>query len=213
MKSHHFLLISFFTLLTTQAICQEDQQTDSVYTDFEEALKHPEDILNLDLSNQSITFEPGVFELFTNLEYLSLKNEHLTTIPAGIMKLKKLRTLDLSGNDFTVLPNNFGNLTNLEQLYLNDEKNMQLDPTLLTLSRLPNLRELHLENDHIVEIPKNLGELKHLQTLYLNDNDLTTIPMYMENLEGLDLLDLRNNRITPTFQFNYHPSGNTLIKF
>jgi Leucine-rich repeat (LRR) protein len=55
--------------------------------------------------------------------------------------------------------------------------------------------------------------MKYLQSLYLNGNELTTIPIYIENMEGLQLLDMRDNQINQNFQFNYRPSGNTLIKF
>jgi Leucine-rich repeat (LRR) protein len=129
MKNYVFFSIVCFILIPTLTFGQEGQKSDSVYTSLSDALKNPERVLRLDLSNQSIVFEPGTFELFTNLEYLSLKNDHLKVIPAGIMKLKNLRTLDLSGNDFMELPSNFGDLTNLESLYLNDEKNMKLEPT------------------------------------------------------------------------------------
>jgi Leucine-rich repeat (LRR) protein len=41
---------------------------------------------------------------FINLEYLSLKNDHLKEIPSGITKNKTLKSIDLSGNDFAILP-------------------------------------------------------------------------------------------------------------
>jgi Leucine-rich repeat (LRR) protein len=62
---------------------------------------------------------------FINLEYLSLKNDHLKEIQV-VLKIKTLKSIDLSGNDFAILPSDFSNLKLLEEIRLNDESRMDL---------------------------------------------------------------------------------------
>jgi hypothetical protein len=56
-----------------------------------------------------------------NLEYLSLKDDHLTVLPKELFLLKNIR---LKWNNLKVLPKEFSNLKNLGTLSLNDETEM-----------------------------------------------------------------------------------------
>lgn len=114
------------------------------YTSLEEALKNPELVYRLNLSNKNLMMPNENWAKFKNLQNLSLKNDHLKEIPNGIAFLRNLKILDLSGNDFQILPKSFSNLTNLEELFLNNEKYFKIDSTLKTLSLLPKLKILHL---------------------------------------------------------------------
>lgn len=91
---------------------------------------NPDQVIRLDLSNQRIDFSASLFKKFKNLEYLSLRGDHLNEIPLEITELKNLKVLDLSGNDFVTLPESFFKLRNLEELYLNEEVNMDLSQTI-----------------------------------------------------------------------------------
>ena len=108
-----FLMMVFFgqpmfsQTLTTSASKQNE------ITNIQEALKEPEKVFRLNLSNQDIKISNEDWSKFINLEYLNLKNDHLKEIPLAITKIKSLKTIDLSGNDFTNLPESFSNLTNL----------------------------------------------------------------------------------------------------
>lgn len=93
----------------------------------EEALRAPKEVINLDLSNQQINLEKIDWSVFSNLEYLSLKNDDLSVIPEGLSKLSNLKTLDLSGNNFKELPKTLKSLSKLQVLYLNDEKQFDLE--------------------------------------------------------------------------------------
>lgn len=167
------------------------------YTSLEEALKNPELVYRLNLSNKKLMMPYENWTKFKNLQYLSLKNEHLKVIPSEIAFLRNLKILDLSGNDFQILPKSFSNLTNLEELFLNDEKYIKIDSAIKTLSLLPNLKILHLENDHLKRLPKNINSLTHLEMLYLNNNDFNSIPTEIKGLKNLRYLDIHDNRITP----------------
>ena len=159
MKITSILLALAFMLSTKSINAQSNSDSLRVETEFnslDEALKNPSKVYRLNLSNQKNTLSDSLWARFTNLEYLSLKNDHLKRIPAGIGLLKNLKVLDLSGNDFEILPLSFGKLKNLQELYLNDDKNFQFNKSIQILSKLPNLKSLHVDNDNLKKIPQNI---------------------------------------------------------
>lgn len=183
-------------LLVCTSSFSQNIETEKVYTNIDEALKNPEKVYRLNLSNQEINLSNEQWKLFINLEYLNLKNDGLKQIPKEISNLKRLKILDLSGNEFNELPREFSNLNNLEELYLNDEKNLKLSETLKVLAKLPKLKSLHLENDNLEELPNEINKLKSLESLYLNENKFKTIPN-LKPLDHLKFLDLRKNDLKP----------------
>ena len=198
MKTTFNILLICFTLLTDSVFSQTDSDfiVKKEFTELSEALKKPENVIKLDLSNQNLDINTTDWSRFVNLEYLNLKNDHLKEIPIGITLLKSLKVLDLSGNDFKTLPYQFENLVNLEEVYLNSEKNMDLPKTLAILSKLPKLKSLHLEDDNIKILPSEILSFKNLENLYLNHNKLRKIPE-ISTLDHLKYLDLNGNKIKP----------------
>jgi Leucine-rich repeat (LRR) protein len=194
-KYSSFLLLIFAFLITNlnAQSTLDSLQLNKEYTSLDEALKNPEKVYRLDLSNQKLQFSDSIWSQFTNLQYLSFKNDHLKEIPEGVGFLKSLKVLDLSGNDFEVLPSTFGNLTNLEELFLNDDKYLKLEKNIPVLSTLPNLKSLHIENDRLKSLPKDIYKLSHLESLYLNNNQFKQIPIEIEGLEKLEFIDFHDN--------------------
>jgi Leucine-rich repeat (LRR) protein len=186
-----------FALVSVQAAAQSHKDSVSVlkeYTNLAEALLEPEKVVRLNLSNQQMEFPPdSIWAKFKNLEFLSLKNDRIAVSPGGISNLKRLKILDLSGNDFYVLPQSFSGLVNLVELYLNDERAMDYEKSLLVLKDLPNLKILHLENDNLQQVPSNIVLLKNLEFLYLNNNKLKSIPAELKGLKNLNYLDVHDN--------------------
>lgn len=192
MKKNLILILAF--LASLHFFGQENLFVKKEYNNLEEALKNPEMVYKLDLSNQKLKLEGIDWSKFVNMENLTLKNDHLKEIPFGISSLKSLKSIDLSGNDFNVLPIEFSKLINLEEVFLNDEKNINLPKTLSVLAKLPNLKSLHLENDRLKELPKEILQFKSLESLYLNQNIFKIIPR-LETLNHLKYLDLKGNKI------------------
>ena len=191
-------VLSFLILSANMVNAQVSSDSSVVkkeYSNLEEALKEPENVFRLNLSNQNFKMlSDSVWMKFINLEYLSLKNNHLKAIPFGLGSLKKLTVLDLSGNDFKVLPQSFSNLKNLTELYLNDEKKIDFNKSLLTIAKLPNLRILQLKNDHLKVLPSELGRLKKLSVLDLSGNDFKVLPKSFSNLKNLTELFLNDEK-------------------
>lgn len=192
-------IIITLCILISQSILGQSEDKSKEFTKINEALKNPEKVYRLNLSNQEIKWSTIDWSKFKNLEYINLKNDHLKEIPVGLTKIKSLKTIDLSGNDFKKLPESFSNLINLEEVYLNDEKNIDLPKTLEVLAKLPNLKSLHLENDNLSSLPSEMLLFKNLEFLYLNENKFIEIPI-LEPLNHLKFLDLSNNKIKPEFQ-------------
>ena len=121
-----FLLVLAIQFNSVKAQSKLDSaQTNKVFLNLEEALLNPENVYRLNLNNQKIPTSDTIWSKFSNLQYLSLRNDQLKQIPSGIGNLKNLKILDLSGNDFKTLPSTFRNLLNLQELYLNDGKYFQ----------------------------------------------------------------------------------------
>lgn len=203
---------SAFTLLFLVSFSQISfaQNTDSLvvkteFNDFDEAIKFPEKVIRLNLDGRTYKNFPKGLSKFKNLEFLSLRNDHLSIIPAEIGTLTKLKTLDLSGNDFKVFPREFSQLKNLETLYLDNDKNLDLKQDFMVLSKLPRLKELHLENDGLRVLPNNMMKLKQLESLYLNHNLLKFVPKQVKSLKNLKHLELKDNKL-PSKYHNTKPN-------
>lgn len=200
MKKIVILVLGFLggiNSLSSQSIQVADNKR---VVNLEEALRSPKEVVNLDLSNQRISLDNIDWSVFSNLEYLSLKNDNLTVIPEGLSKLSKLKTLDLSGNNFKVLPKTLKSLSKLQVLYLNDEKQFDLEKSMDVLSNLSSLKELHLENDKLQSLPKQFDKMKSLELLYLNDNDFMELPKQIMRLDHLRFLDFKNNKVDVNLQ-------------
>lgn len=201
-------MVRFRSILLLVSICwcyhakaQAQIHVDSVlqakeYVSMEEALKVPEQVIRLNLSNQSIQFPDSVWSKFINLQYLSLKNDQIAQLPAAIGNITSLKVLDLSGNDFKLLPSSFINLINLEELLLNDERFFNLEENIPLLSKLPRLKILHVENDGLESLPKNISSLIHLESLYLNNNQFRQVPLELNGMKNLRFVDFHENKYT-----------------
>jgi Leucine-rich repeat (LRR) protein len=196
MKKIFFFVI---ILLTCSQLFAQIADEKHEFTSIKEALKNPEKVIQLDLSNQKVELSNEEWSRFINLESLKLKNDHLKEIPLGITTLKSLKSIDLSGNDFKTLPNEFSNLLNLEELLLNDETNIDLPKSLSVLVKLPKLKSLHLENDNLSSLPAELLLFKDLESLNLRKNLFKEIPN-LEGLNHLQYLDMKNNNIKSELQ-------------
>lgn len=215
-----YILITTFLfgvtlLFTTKLTAQTTHLNKGVkeYTKLADALKEPEKVLRLNLSNQVTNNSLAGLAKLINLQYLSLRNNRLTIVPKEIAVLKTLTVLDLGGNDISLLPQNFSNLINLQELYLDEDKKLALAADIEILSKLPSLKILHLENDDLKVLPKNINKLSHLEQLYLGYNYLQTVPLEIKGLKNLKVLDLNHNPVSPHSALIKQTHGGLKIRF
>ncbi|NXD19573.1 TLR6 protein, partial [Spelaeornis formosus] len=97
-----------------------------------------ESLTELDLSSNQLA--DAVFEcLPVNIRKLSLQNNHISTVPRGMVELKSLEGLNLASNRLADLPG-CGGFTSLQ--FLNVEMNLILTPSADFFRSCPRVREL-----------------------------------------------------------------------
>ncbi|XP_013913648.1 PREDICTED: fibromodulin [Thamnophis sirtalis] len=123
-------------------------------------------------NNQIVAIQEGAFDNATNLEWLALHGNQITSEKLG----KRV----------------FAKLKNLERLYL-DHNNLTKMPHPLP----PSLRELHLAYNQISKIPSNALEgLDNLTALYLSHNRIQEMGSNLKWLNSLILADFSYNQLT-----------------
>jgi len=156
------------------------------------SLKNLKNLKYLDVSND-IGLNLDKIGYLTNLEYLYLNCENITSLPESIGNLKKLKEIDLYGNPISVIPDTIGDLESLVDLYLGDN-NIEVIPE--SIGNLKNLKYLYLARNQITEIPSSIGNLTNLERLTLSHNKIQSIPDSIGNLKNLKYLYLDENNIT-----------------
>lgn len=186
------------------------------FTSLEEALKFPDDVFILDLSDQGLKEIPkeiAVFKdlqeliiernvikelpeelfLLPNLMVLRLSHHSIEEVPSAIGKLQNLHTIDLSNGQIKKLPNELGKLKMLSDLNLSNNKNLVGLPG--EIGGADNLRTIDISNTGIQFLPSSIRKLKMLKSLNLSNNNLSKIPEMLVHRKSLEVLDLRSNKI------------------
>ncbi|GEP11973.1 leucine-rich repeat-containing protein kinase family protein [Methylobacterium gnaphalii] len=135
-------------------------------------------------------FPTEIFGLADSLEVLDISGGSLTSLPAEIGRLTKLRVLFLSGNRFERMPPALGNCPSLSQIGMRNAGLREVPSEALPAT----LRWLTLTDNAIEILPDALGERPHLQKLLLAGNRLRTLPEGLAAAKRLELIRLAANR-------------------
>jgi Leucine-rich repeat (LRR) protein len=141
-------------------------QSDSSFTNIEEARKNPLAVVHLDLTGNKLKVFPEDIFLFTNLKTLSLKRNKLRTLPEGWQSLIKLEKLNLAKNKLEALPNSIGELS--------------------------DLKTLDISQNNIYELPSTIGKLSQLSHLYIWNNNIVILPDAIFDCKKLIFVDIRH---------------------
>ncbi|MDM0012266.1 protein kinase [Variovorax sp. J22P168] len=145
----------------------------------------------LDLSAGLAEFPPEIFGLADTLEVLNLSGNALSSLPADLHRLHRLRVLFCSDNRFTELPEALGRCERLEMVGFKANRIERV----ATASLPPALRWLILTDNRIETLPEALGQRPRLQKLMLAGNRLRALPASMAAGSGaLELLRISANR-------------------
>ncbi len=140
------------------------------YTDLQEALKHPESVIKLELRRKRLKTFPMDILKFPNLQYLDLTKNDIRELPPEVGQLKYLQYFSISKNGLEELPPEIGDLENLFYLNANQNELTAIPPTIGKLSKLKNL---DLWSNNIERFPE---ELKYLKSLLVLDLRVILIP-------------------------------------
>jgi Leucine-rich repeat (LRR) protein len=106
-------------------------------TDLTRALRTPETVCSLDVSNQNRTGAlPAEIRRLTNLKALDASKNNMTGIPAEIGQLQNLSSLNYSFNKLDTMPDEIANLKNLKVLSLAHNNYKQPPSSVLKLTQL-----------------------------------------------------------------------------
>jgi len=168
-----FLFLLFYA--GNNAYAQEtDVDTTPVYKDLASALRHPLEVIKLDLSKQKLSVFPVEIYQFTNLKELYFSKNKLEAIPADISKLTQLEIVDFSKNKLEALPSELFDCLKLKKIIVNQ-----------------NL---------IGAIPKEIRKLKELEFLDMWSNDVGVVPEEIIECTNLKEIDFRVIEMTKAEQ-------------
>lgn len=132
-----------------------------------------------------------VLGLADTLEVLNLSGNRLTTLPAWLPQLKRLKVIFCSGNPFKRLPEVLGLCPALEMIGF---KGCELVD--IPAASLPGtLRWLILTDNHITHLPDVFDRCPGLQKLMLAGNRLTALAPTLETCTQLELLRIACNQL------------------
>jgi len=142
---------------------------------------------------------PDVFQGFTNLKQLDLKDHHLKRLPVTCFNgLSNLACLDLSHNQLSILCLDlFQGLINLKHLELNHNKLSSLGSN--TFTGLNNLMYLSISDNQLEFIdPDAFQPLRSLSHLCLRNNKLKSLDSgVFKDLNSFCNLNLVGNEFAP----------------
>ncbi|MBC8996349.1 hypothetical protein IAI51_07405 [Pseudomonas sp. N40(2020)] len=123
---------------------------------------------------------------FSHLEHLSLTRSGLRKLPAAVAQMSELRVLNLSANL------------------------IQLDtPSAGQLGALSKLENINLSGNPLGMTP-DFSSMTGLKVLKLSNTQLTQWPSGLHNQLGLEVVDLRNNRLREVPQTTLNPPAEQL---
>ena len=153
----------------------------------------PKRLSRLELSSCRLQALPPEIELLRNLRMLEATRNPLTTLPAALGQLAKLRELRLTFTqlDVTTFPPDLSGMVKLQQF---DLSNTPLGGVLpVGVTSLPALAELRADGCRLTGLLPEIGRLKTLHTLRLCNNKIHRLPAEFGQLENLRVLHLNYN--------------------
>lgn len=149
-------------------------------------------ITTLDLSNNNLESIPeSIIARLLNVVVLDVRSNQLKSLPNSIGCLSKLKVLNVSGNMLQELPATIEECRVLEELNANFNQLTRLPDTLGF--ELHGLRRLSVNSNKLAHLPSSTSHMTALRSLDARLNCLRALPDGLENLGGLEALNVSQN--------------------
>ncbi|MFH1524746.1 MAG: leucine-rich repeat domain-containing protein [Chloroflexota bacterium] len=152
-----------------------------------------QNLTQLDLSDNHLSFLPPEIAQLTNLTALDISGNQLTSLPTEIFQLTNLTELRLGKNPLTSLPPEITHLTDLTKLDISDIQLTFFPPEVVQLT---NLIVLEISGNQLTTLPPEVVQLTNLTNLYMRRNQLAVLPPEFSQLTNLIALDISSNRLS-----------------
>ncbi len=147
------------------------------------------------LAGQDLEQVPASFlRCFGQLHTLTITNNRLTTIPAGIVHLSSLRHLTLMANRIRMTASNREVLWSLSRLHSLNLSHNPLRSLDLRFEMPSQLRALRLSFCGLTSVPPGLGECQFLDFADLSDNSIAELPQSIMQLPWATRVRINFNR-------------------
>ncbi|XP_020777259.1 erbin isoform X1 [Boleophthalmus pectinirostris] len=170
-----------------------------LYLDANQIEELPKQLFNcqllhrLSLPDNDLTVLPAGIANLINLRELDVSKNSIQEFPENIKNCKVLTVVEASVNPISKLPEGFTQLLSLTQLYLNDAF-LEFLPA--SFGRLTKLQILELRENQLKMLPKSMQKLTQLERLDLGSNEFTEVPEVLEQLTSIKELWMDGNRLT-----------------
>lgn len=224
---HLLIMIKMLIPFLLFTIACSAQQNEEFY-DYKSAFVNPTNVKSIQIQcafdnirpTDGCDTIPDSIDLFTNLEYLSITETRVKTLPVSINKLKHLKSIYLGLNhgfdyaielpkligldsleslylwmtNFTLLPSCIPELKTLKKLGISFNHHLDLKAAFKTLSVLPNLKSLDISGIKHKSIPKNISTLKNVTSVNLSYLKGMNLKLCFSRLSKLKLESLTLER-------------------
>ncbi|KAF8769864.1 Leucine-rich repeat-containing protein 47 [Argiope bruennichi] len=147
----------------------------------------------LEISKTCLKELPSEIGQLSNLTRMIVSYNDLNRLPSEIQNLKKLKFLDVSHNALTELPSGLSDLSELMSLNVSANQLTEIP----ALNELLKLVTLNICCNKFTTIPVSIcnPKLIHFTDLIANNNLISEIPVEIEQLGSLKVLDLGENQL------------------
>lgn len=146
------------------------------FTDLQLALKTPEKVEFLNLSNQNLKTLPKELKSLPALEILWLQKNPVLDLASScevLISIPLLRAIVISENNVTDIPECLQNIHTLRVLDVSENPNLNVSRLIQIIENMPELEVLSMTSCNLTTLPPEIVKIKHLKKIYLMDNPLS----------------------------------------
>lgn len=159
--------------------------------DLTSALENKETTKALFIHNRALDIFPEEIFQLSNLVQLELSLNRLSSIPEKILQLQQLQIVNFNKNRFQAIPAFICQLSHLQKVSFNKNKIVDFS----NIVNHKNIQSISLIDNRIEHFPE-LDHISKLSVLQLSNNNINALPVHMNRLRNLTVLEIASNQLT-----------------